>query len=144
MNISELSRKDLKRLSKVVAQDCKKFGEEFTELPPNEWGEMARAMARQPVAIFRSNRYLCQVYDVIGGYTRLSICRTAIDVDAARWKDGLSWEELQGIKKGVGFGDRDAVEVYPRDEDIVNVANMRHLWILPEGSALPFAWRKLK
>ena len=32
------------------------------------------------------------------------------------------------------------MEVYPRTADLVNVANMRHLWVLPE--LLPFAWRK--
>ena len=29
-----------------------------------------------------------------------------------------------------GCGARDAVEVYPADADVVNVANMRHLWLV--------------
>lgn len=33
-----------------------------------------------------------------------------------------------------------AVEIYPAERDIVNVANMRHLWVLPER--LPFGWRR--
>ena len=33
-----------------------------------------------------------------------------------------------------------AVEVFPADDQVVNVANMRHLWVLPEP--LPFAWEK--
>jgi hypothetical protein len=33
----------------------------------------------------------------------------------------------------------DAVEVYPPAGDVVNVANMRHLWVLRDR--LPFAWR---
>ncbi|EOG1815585.1 hypothetical protein ACK3RA_000943 [Enterobacter hormaechei] len=49
-------------------------------------------------------------------------------------------DALQEIKSAVGYGDRDAVEIYPRDSDVVNVANMRHLWITPEPIA--FAWRK--
>jgi hypothetical protein len=32
-----------------------------------------------------------------------------------------------------------AVEIYPADGDVVAVANMRHLWLLPEAPA--FAWR---
>jgi hypothetical protein len=30
--------------------------------------------------------------------------------------------------------------VFPPDTDVVNVANMRHLWILAPGT-LAFAWR---
>ncbi|WP_441316779.1 DUF7694 domain-containing protein [Halomonas sp. hl-4] len=32
------------------------------------------------------------------------------------------------------------MEVYPDDANIVNVSNMRHLWVLPEQPA--FMWRK--
>jgi len=49
-------------------------------------------------------------------------------------------EALQEIKSAVGYGDRDAVEIFPAQKDLVNVANMRHLWIVPES--IPFAWRK--
>jgi hypothetical protein len=38
----------------------------------------------------------------------------------------------------VGFGAADALEVYPRDGDVVNVANIRHLWVLRDP--LPWAW----
>lgn len=44
------------------------------------------------------------------------------------------------IKRQLGYGDFDAVEVYPKDNDVVNVANIRHLFILNEP--LPFIWRK--
>jgi hypothetical protein len=36
-------------------------------------------------------------------------------------------------------GDKDAVEIYPADKDIVNVANMRHLIVLP--APFPYTWR---
>lgn len=52
--------------------------------------------------------------------------------------DGITWDDLQWIKRAAGYGDREAVEVYPLDDDVVNVANMRHLWILPAGQRLPF------
>lgn len=50
----------------------------------------------------------------------------------------LSWREKQRLKStifGPGFM---AVEIMPPDADIVNGANMWHLWILPEGVGLPF------
>ncbi|MGL0761287.1 DUF4222 domain-containing protein [Citrobacter freundii] len=60
--------------------------------------------------------------------------------NSGRWKDGISWDALQEIKNAVGYADRDAVEIYPAQKDVVNVANMRHLWIVNEP--LNFAWRK--
>jgi hypothetical protein len=33
-----------------------------------------------------------------------------------------------------------AVEVYPKDSDIVNVANMRHLWLVDDKTNI--GWRK--
>lgn len=51
----------------------------------------------------------------------------------------FSWETLQQLKRECGYGDHDAVEVYPRDCDVVNVANMRHLFLI---DGLPFVWRR--
>lgn len=48
-----------------------------------------------------------------------------------RWDDGLVWDELQEIKRQLGYGNSQAVEIYPEDRNIVNVADMRHLWVLP-------------
>jgi hypothetical protein len=44
----------------------------------------------------------------------------------------ISWDDLQRIKREIGRGEMYAVEVYPRDADLVNVANMRHLWLFDE------------
>lgn len=46
--------------------------------------------------------------------------------------DGLTWDELQAIKRDVGFGDWHGLEIYPPDQQVVNVANIRHIWISPE------------
>jgi hypothetical protein len=35
------------------------------------------------------------------------------------------------MKREIGLGQALAVEVYPRDKDIVNVANMQHLFMMP-------------
>lgn len=67
------------------------------------------------------------------GYRRLSIAR-ADDVQRP-----LSWEELMQVKRDCGFGDCDALEVYPRDSDIFNTGNVRHLYLVGE---VPFALRQ--
>jgi len=53
-------------------------------------------------------------------------------------KDGITWDELWNAKNALGFADHEAVELYPRVADLVNVANIRHLWVFPAGRLMPF------
>lgn len=103
-------------------------------VPASEWPDQPR----QPKEVWRSRDYLVQVYAEAGEVERLSISSTCLQGE--RWADGLSWEDLMALKRQCGRGDRDALEVYPADRDVVNVANMRHLWLPPEPVA--FAWRR--
>ena len=95
------------------------------------------------IAVLRSQHFLVQVYQEANEIIRLSVCRTNIvpadNAEGWRFEEGISWEELQRCKSEAGFAERDAVEVYPPDRDVVNVSNMRHLWVLP--NRLPFVWR---
>lgn len=116
-----------------------KLPERLQEIPHHEWP------ANAPMSImrvFRSRDYLVQEYREPNPLviSRLSICRTSISGN--RWKDGITWDELQRIKNECGYGNIDAIEIYPADNDVVNVANMRHLWVL--DAPIPFAWRKQK
>src|SRR5690606_15920558 len=89
-------------------------------------------------AVWRSRDFLVQGVKEPAGIIRLSICRTNLD-RKGDWTDGITWDQLQRLKSEAGFGDLDAVEVYPAASDVVNVANLRHLWVFP--APLPFAWR---
>lgn len=110
----------------------------FLEIDSEKWPPRARAIKPAPVRIWLSQDFLVQLYDEAGGIQRLTVCTTSLG-DNERWVDGISWDELQGIKDALGFHDRDAVEIYPKRADVVNVANMRHLWLLSDE--LPFVWR---
>ena len=48
------------------------------------------------------------------------------------------WATLQRLKSEVGFGDRQAVEIYPPDAECVDWRNLYHVYVLPEGCRLPF------
>ncbi|OGT54680.1 MAG: hypothetical protein A3E01_10030 [Gammaproteobacteria bacterium RIFCSPHIGHO2_12_FULL_63_22] len=91
----------------------------------------------QPDEVWRSRDFLVQVFNEKAGVVRLSVIRTCHDGN--QWADGITWDELQRLKMECGRGDKEAVEVFPRDRDVVNVSNIRHLWVLPEP--LPFVWR---
>lgn len=116
-----------------LARDNAKQPDALQSVPREQWPSN---IPDRLVKVFRSREYLVQVFQE-GAFGRLSISRTMLVGD--RWRDGISWDDLQRLKREAGFGDYDAVEVFPRDHDIVNVANMRHLWIMP--TLLPFAWR---
>ena len=93
--------------------------------------------------VWRCSRFLAQIYED-SGFTRISVIRadsrSVANYDTTgRFSDGISWDELQWIKAQVGYGDRYAVELFPPDDEVTNVANMRHLWVLDE--APPFGWR---
>ncbi len=50
-----------------------------------------------------------------------------------------TWPEMQRIKDEIAGPDATAVEVYPLHDEIVDEANMYHIWVLPEhlGFGLP-------
>lgn len=91
-------------------------------------------------AVWRSRGFLVQVFEEWNGGIRLSVNRTDCDKNG-KWIDGITWEELMQIKRECGFGPMLAVEFYPPDKDVVNVANMRHLFIV-FNNQLPEHWKK--
>lgn len=91
-----------------------------------------------PVKAWANQEFMAQLYKEDNGYFRLSINKVRKN-SIGRWEDGITWDELMKIKAACGFSNRDALEVYPMDKDIVNVSNMRHLFIPP--SPVEFAWR---
>lgn len=92
--------------------------------------------------VWISRHFLCQEYEPAkeGEPVRLSFSRTSIDPITGRWMEGITWDDIQRLKREAGYGDRDAVEIYPADKDVVNVANMRHIFLMDEP--IKFAWRR--
>lgn len=54
-------------------------------------------------------------------------------------QDGITWDELQAIKNACGFADKDAIEFYPAERDVLNSGNVRHLYV--SGERLPLVRR---
>lgn len=89
--------------------------------------------------LWRSRDFLVQVYMPRGGGQQVSVNRTAITRDG-EWVAAIRWDDLQQIKREIGRGEQQAVELYPADTNVVNIANIRHIWLL--DAPLPFEWRK--
>lgn len=103
-------------------------------IPRDQWPvdpAAARCDASVRLEAWRSRTFLAQLFDE-GGMLRLSVNRTEWDERANRFRADIGWDDLQRLKAEAGFGDRAAVELFPPDVSVVNVANMRHIWLLPE------------
>lgn len=115
--------------------DTRKLPKALTEVPKDEWPTQKREVGR--FAMWRSRRYVVQAFHEPDEIIRLSINR--VQLKGTRWLDDLTWDELDAIKREIGYGNEWAIELYPADEHIVNVANMRHLWLLPGAPTI--GWR---
>lgn len=134
-HIRQMDPQGLRRARHYLEQENRKHPAALAEVPRAKWPS---GNPTSLVRVLRSRGFAVQVYAVAPGVNRMSVNRAAIQKDGA-WQCDISWEELQELKRQAGYGDKDAVEVYPAEKDIVNVANMRYLWILDQ--AVPFAWR---
>ena len=114
-----------------------KLPRELQLVPRNEWPPHHATISR----VWRSRDFLVQEYtEAAPVLVRLSVLRTTMDPKSGRWVDGITWDELQSIKAECGYGNHDAIELYPPDSDVVNVANLRHLWVMREIQM--FGWRR--
>lgn len=119
-------------MQRMIDKDSRKYGKFMQRLA------LSDNKPKNLIEAFRSENFLAQVYRE-GDYIRISVNTAKIDKNGTQWKDGIAWDDLQRIKSEIGYGDKAAVEVYPPDDKVVNVANMRHLFVLPELPA--FMWR---
>lgn len=114
------------------------FTRALTRVPQEEWPPgYARVLTNPPAEVWRSRDFLLMVFED-HGYTRLSVLHTTFD-QGGRFADGITWDELQQLKRQCGRGEQWAVECYPADTSVVNVQNMRHLWLL--DAPPPYGWQ---
>jgi len=49
----------------------------------------------------------------------------------------ISWDDLQSVKNAIWGAEARAIEVYPRQSDVVNARPCRHLWRLGDNDFCP-------
>ena len=74
--------------------------------------------------IHKFNRYTVTEKEIGGGWIWLSIKYTAK-------KATPSWRELQTIKNNIVGENRQAIEIYPAEDQIIDTQNNYHLWVTP-------------
>lgn len=139
--MSQELRDRLRRNREAIRQENAKWPTELVLVPKRDWPRHHDPERRMRLTHMRRSRHwIVQQYSEDNGIIRLSVSRTQVGKDG-HYLEGITWDELQALKNECGFQEFDAVEVYPRQGHVVNVANMRHLWIMP--APLPFAWVRL-
>lgn len=95
-----------------------------------------RSSNHNPIELWESQEFLVQLTRPQPTEGQLPSLRMTVNRVVFRTNgsaDGnITWDDLQRLKREIGRGEMYAVEVYPRDADLVNVANMRHLWLFDE------------
>lgn len=51
------------------------------------------------------------------------------------------WRHFQRIKNELVGPEREAVEIFPKESQLVDTANSYHLWVLDEVDSLPFGFK---
>lgn len=126
-------------MSAYSREEAKKRPAQLTEIPPSNWSASHRTAKHPPMRVWESRVFLVQLFHespfMSVDMRRLTVSRITLQTDG-HWHADIPWEALQKVKREVGFGDWYGLELYPRDCDVVNVANMRHLWLLAKPLAI--------
>ena len=103
------------------------------EVPPSEWEHFNQDKVYKVIQLFRSSKFLVQVRQredqICLAINRTQRCKGREGTD---WLDAITWDEIQEIKNQCGFRNKWLIEYYPPESRTVNIANIRHLWVLNE------------
>jgi hypothetical protein len=128
--------------NKIVAE----YRETLTEIPREDWRELRREDWRElrpnpsRLKMFASKHFMVHVMAVSDGIVRLAVSRNCFNEKGDDYAENITWDELLEIKRQVGMADKYAIEIYPPEQDIVNLSNHRHLWVLDKP--LDIGWKK--
>jgi hypothetical protein len=129
----KMSKPAIRKLS------AKPFGPwERRDTPPEAMERFDRYRDHFRPDAYLNNRYSVQISDEAtewGLVVHLWIRRH--DGEMVR-----SWADMQRIKNELVGPERVAVEVFPPTSQLIDNANIAHLWVMPEGFRLPFSLKR--
>lgn len=136
-----LSRQERQAMIRKLERDNTGWPETMVQVAQEKWPKgFLQDCVDTIVGLHRSRHFLAQVFATSDGYLRLAVTRTMCTPNGERWLDGITWDELMRVKAECGYGECWAVEVYPANSHVVNIANVRHLFLLAEAPA--YAWKR--
>lgn len=122
---------------KAFAAEQAKHPRTLTQVPQKLWPQIPSGK-QTAIEVWRSCHFLVVIYrEHDSGFLRMTVNRCQLK--GGGWADEITWNVLQEIKRDVGRGEQWAVECFPPDSEVVNVANMRHLWLIDPP---PYGWHR--
>lgn len=135
------NRRERRALVAATRKENKAMPKHLVEIEWRDTDGAHEAIENGLIEAWRSRDFLVQVYDKgESNVLRMTVSRTESDV-RGNWKSSITWDELQRCKREIGRGHLEGFEVFPAEGEVVNVANMRHVWIFKSG-ALPFGFNR--
>lgn len=107
-------------------------------VPHDQWPQLPKNPAR--FNLWMSHSYIVQGFHEKDGVVRLAVGRNPKNSD--RHADSIGWDELQAVKAACSYGNFEAIEIFPPEDDAQPAGGMRHLWIFPKTMRLAQTWRK--
>jgi hypothetical protein len=104
----------------------------MVKIPEEEWKHLNNGNpATKIFETWKSSRFLVQIR-FHGNRIKLCVNKVLYTKKNGKihWQDGITWDELQEIKNQVGYKDFWLCEYFPPQDKVVNIANIRHLWLL--------------
>ena len=115
----------IRRTKQIIRAENAKYGRDFVKIPHDE-------VTVNPnfIEAWRNNILLVQVWE--GPPLNLKFTRTELD-ERGCILAGITWDQMFLAKNEIAHGayaDLDFVEFFPAAENLINVANVRHLYQL--------------
>lgn len=126
----DLNRQQRRALERAKRQLIASYPDELTRVDENDPNMPYTSHAQDLDSVWRNKKFTVMVWNVPAG-KKLSISRNTWDSHTNRYHDGITWDEIMEIKRGCGFGEQNAIEFFPPDSQVINIANVRHIWLLP-------------
>lgn len=128
-----MNRKDFRAAKKAGKKLMKSGWNAFEDITDESIKNSRLDRTKFPDRIWQNNIYIVQVFLEVNewGLMEKTMIRRN---DTAPIHD---WKVFQRIKNEIFGEERTALEVYPRESNLIDVANIYWLWVLPDDYDCP-------
>lgn len=126
-----LNREQRRALEKAQRAYIATLPEKLTRMDDNDPMMPYSSHPEDRIGVWRNKKFSVILWKVPAG-EKMTISRNEWDSKTRRYEDGITWDEIQEIKRELGYGERTGVEFFPPDSELINIANVRHIWFLPD------------
>jgi hypothetical protein len=114
----------------------------LAEISPEQRALIDKLHEKSPLTqIWINSRYEVWVFEWPADQSPIKCPITQLSIKKRFTKDVIrDWRDLQRIKNEILGPNREAVELFPSEQRLMDTSNQYHLWALPEGQMFPFGY----